>query len=113
MALKYIQVCAECELQWDVSSLAPGKTFVCRCGSKNTVVRSRSHPPSFSFCETCGFQRAASRAPCEWCGAMPTLEASRATWVCPFCSCRTSEEGEFCQSCGRELAPLILEPGSV
>jgi Zn-finger nucleic acid-binding protein len=99
-----IIACQECKRQWDVSRYRVGQKLRCLCNFVMEVPRVRSYTPEVNHCESCGAPRPpVSRDPCVYCKAVPTVDASKLSLVCPFCMHRTGEGSRFCSSCGQTL----------
>jgi Zn-finger nucleic acid-binding protein len=99
-----IIACQECKRQWDVSRYDVGQKLRCVCNFVMQVPPVQSYTPEVNHCEACGAARAsASREPCRYCGAVPTLDASNLSLVCPFCMHRTAKGSRFCSCCGRAI----------
>ncbi|MEW6364005.1 MAG: zf-TFIIB domain-containing protein [Acidobacteriota bacterium] len=101
--------CQECKRQWDVTQYEVGQKLRCTCGFLLEVVRMQPRAPEVQHCESCGALRKRSKVACEYCGAVPTLVASKMGLVCPFCFCRTADDSKYCQSCGNVIQPGTLD----
>ena len=105
-------VCQECKRQWDVTQYEVRQKLRCTCGFLMEVVRMQPRAPEVQHCESCGAARQRSKVACEYCGAVPTLTASKMGLVCPFCFCRTADDSKYCQSCGKVIQPGTLDAAS-
>jgi len=81
----------------------------CTCNFVMEVPRQRSYTPEVAHCQNCGASRAATQAPCQYCGAVPTMDSAKLSLVCPLCLRRTPKNSKFCASCGKPLNPAALD----
>jgi Zn-finger nucleic acid-binding protein len=92
-----ILACPACDSRYDVTGLAIGKQFRCRCGAMMTL---QAMPPVAGElgCPHCGAGVAASASTCAHCSADLLIKA------CPRCLSRVFHGHKHCPECGAELA---------
>ena len=105
-----LQECSDCDRQYDVTHLAPGKRVRCVCDHVLTVRVPNALTVGVHKCENCGGAVEPGHEACPYCGAaLSPLDLARST-LCPRCFTRLEDDARHCKSCGVAIEPQALTP---
>ena len=99
--------CTDCHAQYDISSMAPGSAFDCRCGASLEATAPDGVDATVQRCSGCGAVAREDDAQCDYCGAEIAPPERRGGLICPECLARNLEDARFCLACGVGFEPQV------
>ncbi|MCA9504445.1 MAG: zf-TFIIB domain-containing protein [Spirochaetaceae bacterium] len=102
--------CTDCHTQFDVSGLAAGEAFECRCGATLEATPPRGEDATAQRCQACGAIAKEGEESCAFCGSGITPVVHRGSLICPECYARNLDEARFCLGCGVAFDPHAPRP---
>ena len=100
--------CKDCHAQYDVTSMAPGSAFDCRCGTALEATPPVGVDAPVERCSACGALAKAGDEVCDYCKSEIILAPRRGSLICPECMARNLDDARFCLACG-----IAFEPQSI
>lgn len=97
--------CPECHAQYDVSSMAPGHAFDCRCGETLEASAPKGTDAPVQRCSACGALAKETDERCDYCGSAIVAVVDLGSLICPECYARNADDARFCLACGVAFDP--------
>lgn len=99
--------CQDCHAQYDISSMAPGSAFDCRCGASLEATPPAGLDAIVRRCSACGAVAQLDAERCEYCTADIVRAPDQGSLICPECMARNLDGARFCLACGIGFEPQL------
>jgi Zn-finger nucleic acid-binding protein len=97
--------CSNCHTQYDVTEMASGSHFDCRCGVRLEATASKGADAQVQRCSACGALAREEDETCAYCEAEIVHLGDVGSLICPECFARNADDARFCLACGVGFAP--------
>jgi len=97
--------CPDCHAQYDVTPMASGSRFDCRCGAPLVATAPEGVDTKTQRCSACGAVARDGDQSCDYCGCGIVPVDHRGGLICPECMARNLDDARFCLACGVAFSP--------
>jgi len=101
--------CKDCHAQYDVTPMAPGSAFDCRCGTTLEATPPLGVDAAVRRCSACGALAKEGAEFCDYCGSGIVQAPQRGSLICPECMARNLDGARFCLACGIGFEPQVIQ----